>query len=510
MTPFEPDFPLQAHLPSVRQRAWHLAAGALAVALLALLAVYWDLAAGAVRVWYNSPTYTHGFLIAPIAAYLVYERRAIFAALAPQPFLPVLVLMPLAGAVWLVAHVAGILEAQQFVFMGMIQVLLLAVLGWRAYRALLFPSLYLFFLVPSGDYLVPTLQDFTGAFAVKGIELFGIPVYTDGTIIEIPNGRFRVDEACAGLRFLIASIAFGFLFANLTYRGWRKQAVFIVLSIVVPIIANGLRAFGIIMLAHLSDNRLAVGADHIVYGWGFFVAVTLFLIWVGLKFRDKPEHEAHAPETAAPAPPRRVAVAASLAVALALAAPAYAAYLQSRPAAAPAAALTAPVVGGGWVASPPSGWAPNFPSADVVLATAYVKDGKRVDLYIAYYTHQQKGHELITYDNQIADGEIWRRIGGGAVPVELDGRTVPVAATRLWTMARQRLAWHWYWIDGQFTASTLKAKLLQVEAELVTRRRSAAAIVISTDQTASPEDAAAVLRDFTQNLGASLRATLAP
>jgi exosortase A len=509
MTPFEPDFPLQARLLSVRQRAWHLAAGALCVALLVLLAVYWDLAVGAARVWYNSPTYNHGFLIAPICAYLVYERRAIFASLAPQPFLPVLVLMPLAGAVWLVAHVAGILEAQQFVFMGMIELTLLSVLGWRAYWALLFPCLYLFFLVPSGDYLVPTLQDFTGAFAVKGIELFGIPVHADGTIIEIPNGTFRVDEACAGLRFLIASIAFGFLFANLTYRGFAKQAVFVALSIVVPIIANGLRAFGIIMLAHLTDNRLAAGADHIVYGWGFFVAVTLFLIWVGLKFRDKPEHhEAPASETAAPATTQRLAVAASLAVVLALAAPAYAAYLQSRPAAAPAA-LTAPVVGGGWVAALPSGWAPNFPSADVELGTAYVKDGKRVDLYIAYYTHQQKGHELITYDNQIADGEMWRRIGGGQAPVELEGQALPVAVTRLWSLSRQRLAWHWYWVDGQFTASTIKAKLLQVEAELVTRRRAAAAIVISTDQTTSPEDAAAVLRDFTQNLG-SLRATLAP
>ena len=193
-----------------------------------LLAIYWDLAVGAARVWYNSPTYNHGFLIAPICAYLVYERRAVFAALSPQPFLPILVLMPLAGAVWLIAHVAGILEAQQFVFMGMFQLLLLSVLGWRVYWALLFPCLYLFFLVPSGDYLVPTLQDFTGAFAVKGIELFGIPVHADGTIIEIPNGTFRVDEACAGLRFLIASIAFGFLFANLTYRGFARQAGFVV------------------------------------------------------------------------------------------------------------------------------------------------------------------------------------------------------------------------------------------------------------------------------------------
>jgi exosortase A len=510
MTPFEPDFPRPSVLPPERLRLWHIAAAAIGMACVVLIAGFWDLAEGAVRVWYHSATYTHGFLIIPISAYLIYERRAVFAALAPQPFLPVLVLLPLGGAVWLVPRIAGVLEAQQFVFIGMLQVVFLAVLGWRAYWALLFPCLYLFFLVPSGEYLVPTLQDFTGAFAVKGLELVGIPVHADGTIIEIPNGTFRVDEACAGLRFLIASIAFGFLFANLTYRSLAKQAVFVVLSIGVPIIANGLRAFGIIILAHLTDNKLAAGADHIVYGWGFFVAVTLFLIWVGLKFRDPAPISAPTPDTAAPAKPVRIAFAAALAVVLALAAPAYAAYLQSRPAPAAPTALVIPDSIGGWTRAPSaSGWKPSFASADVELAVTYTKDGKQVDLYIAYYTHQQKGHELITYDNQIADGTLWRRIGGGQAIVNFEGRPLPVAVTRLWATTRQRLAWHWYWIDGEFTASTLRAKLLQVRAELVTRRRPAAAIVVSVDQTLGVEDAAETLRDFTQNLG-PLRATLTP
>jgi exosortase A len=508
MTPFEPDFPRAISAPPDHLRTWRLTALALGLAGAALLIAYHELVVGAVRVWWSSPTYNHGFLIAPIVAYLVHERRAIFALVPPRPVLPLAILMPLAGAVWLIAHIAGILEAQQFVFMGMIQVLLLAVLGWRAYWALLFPCLYLFFLVPSGDYLVPSLQDFTGAFAVKGIELLGIPVHADGTIIEIPNGTFRVDEACAGLRFLIASIAFGFLFANLTYRSFAKQALFVALSIVVPIIANGFRAFGIIILAHLTDNRLAAGADHIVYGWGFFVAVTLFLIWVGLKFRDAPERDLPALDTRE-ASPRRTAIAAAVATLLALAAPAYAAYLESRPAPPIPAGLRAPVLGGGWVESVPSGWTPHFPAADLTIATAYAKDGVRVDLYIAYYTHQQKGHELITYDNQIADGETWRRIGGGGATTQIGDQTISVAATRLWSMQRQRLAWHWYWIDGRFTARTLEAKLLQVEAELVTRQRGAAAIIISVDQAATLEDTEAVLRDFTRHLG-SLGATLAP
>ncbi len=146
---------------------------------------------------------------------------------------------------------------------------LLSVVGWRIFRAMLFPMLYLFFMVPTGEFLVPRLQDFTASFVVLGLQLVNIPVFLDGVFIRIPNGLFEVAEACAGLRFLIANVAFGFLFANLMYRGWRKRIIFVALSFIVPIFANGLRAFGIVMIAHLSDNKLAAGVDHIVYGWGF-------------------------------------------------------------------------------------------------------------------------------------------------------------------------------------------------------------------------------------------------
>ena len=58
----------------------------------------------------------------------------------------------------------------------------------------------------------------------------------DGYTIEIPEGTFYVAEACAGLRFLIASIAFGCLYALLMYRSPVRRTAFIVISIVVPII----------------------------------------------------------------------------------------------------------------------------------------------------------------------------------------------------------------------------------------------------------------------------------
>src|ERR1700742_3821081 len=101
------------------------------------------------------------------------------------------------------------------------------------FAALSAPLLYLFFLVPFGAFLTPVLQGFTAHFIDVGLGVLGIPHVVDAYFIEIPEGRFVVAEACAGLRFLIASIAFGVLYACLMYRGIWRRLGFIAASMVV-------------------------------------------------------------------------------------------------------------------------------------------------------------------------------------------------------------------------------------------------------------------------------------
>src|SRR3546814_19312331 len=63
------------------------------------------------------------------------------------------------------------------------------------------------------------------------------------------------------------------------------------LSVVVPIAANGIRAYGIILLAHPRDYRLAVHVDHVLYGLDFLIIVTLLLLGllVPLRARASPD-----------------------------------------------------------------------------------------------------------------------------------------------------------------------------------------------------------------------------
>jgi exosortase A len=285
---------------------------AIALSLAAIALLFHAEILAAVRVWNSSTAYGHCWLVLPIAAYIAYDRRGQAAAAMLQPRAGVWLLgVPLA-ALWLAADLLGVMEARQLVVIGFVQLALLAVCGPRLWRALAASFLYLFFLVPFGAFLTPSLQQFTTSFIAHGLALLGIAHRVTENLIDIPEGRFYVAEACAGLRFLIASAAFGVLYALIMFRSPGRRAAFIAASCVVPVLANGFRALGIVVLGHLMGSAQAAAADHLLYGWIFFGLVVVALAAAGWPFRQDPA--AAAASAPAPAPGDNMRWSAILAV----------------------------------------------------------------------------------------------------------------------------------------------------------------------------------------------------
>ncbi len=238
-------------------------------------------------IWSRSDTYVHGYFVLPISLYLVWIQREALRRMTPTVDTRAIAPIALAGVGWLAARLGGVLVAEQYFAVATVPLMVWAIAGPSVSRRILFPLCYLLLLVPVGEALIPYLIDYTAAFTVAALRVTGVPVLQEGNLLTLPNSQWSVVEACSGLRYLIACVTIGLVFAYLTYRSWTRRALFIALSIAVPIVANWVRAYLIVFIGYSSDMRLAVGVDHLIYGWIFYAFVMCLLLWVGSRFSDE-------------------------------------------------------------------------------------------------------------------------------------------------------------------------------------------------------------------------------
>ena len=493
---------------------WRAAGLAVAVALAVMVGAYWDTLASIVLIWSGSETFTHGFLIVPIVGFLVWQQRTELRQYTPRPAPVVLLFLVGAVLLWCVGRLLVVNVVQHFAVVMMIPALLWWLLGHAVMKHLAFPMAYLFFAVPFGEFLVPTLQDITATISVRALQLTGIPVLWEGRYFYIPSGSFEVAEACSGVRYLIASLALGTLYAYLTYHSLWRRAAFIALAIVVPVIANGVRAYGIVMIAHLSDYQLAVGVDHFIYGWVFFGAVMLALFWLGNYFRDAP-----ASSIVGGSAPVADAVTDSnprwgwwgVALAIVLCGPLLNFWLQ-RDSTAPATfELRLPTGVGRWSGPHPSinAWLPKFHGATTQQHVEYRGDGLSVQVYVVYYAQQRTGAELVHAENTLFDSLNERRLGENVETLSgADGMSWTVRALRIQTERSERLIWSWYVVAGHPTVNPLVAKLYEARTRIFGRQGGSALIALATDNAENAEAAKARLQAFLNDMRQPLNASV--
>ncbi|MEZ5931847.1 MAG: exosortase A [Alphaproteobacteria bacterium] len=442
-----------------------------------------------VSLWMAVTTYNHCFLVLPIALVLIWQKRAQLAQMTPREDL--LALIPLAAfaLLWLIGRAGQIQLFEHVALIGMAISLVVALLGREVGRTIAFALAFLLFMVPFGDVFVPALQQFTASFAVGLLSLLNIPVFHDGIMIETPSGLFEVAEACAGIRFLIANVMIGALFAYLAMGRLWKWLLFMTIAVLLPIIANGFRAFGIILIAYLTDNEYAAGVDHLVYGWGFFAAIMLAFLAIGNAMADWPSPAEDEEDDPAERPGRAAwrPVAALPVIALVAAAPLYAGVVfseEAETAGIDPKLLLDPALDLGPACKADlaafGNWRPDFASADLIQELTIDCGGRPVDLALAYYTHEREGAELIQHGNRLADGESWTRIASSWHAPEIDGLPAVLRKEELYGRAAgDRVVLAWYWIGGRQVAKDWQAKAYRLYRKLLGKDEPAALIAIS-------------------------------
>lgn len=482
---------------------------AIAPVLLGILGLigyfYWDTLSGMSEIWWRSETYTHGLVVPIISAWLIWQKRISLSLTNPKPvFWPVLLVATFAFC-WLIGELTAINALTQFSLIAIVVFSALALLGPSIGKELAFPLGFLFFAVPIGDFLLPNLMEWTADFTVSALRFSNIPVYREGQSFVIPSGQWSVVEACSGIRYMIASVTVGTLYAYLTYTSLRRRLTFILVSFLVPLVANWLRAYLIVMLGHLSGNKLAVGVDHLIYGWIFFGVVIAIMFAIGMRWSEPPAifnagktftSEAGTLDHRLPWP-----VVLVLAITIIAGPVAENALRRSNTDIDPDINLSTKA--GDWTPTPSAGgWKPRFVNPSSEYQAVFNKGDQNVGVYVAYYRNQAYEHKLVASTNVLvmSNDPDWQNVTTDKTNVEFESVSREIRTAELLNRASGRgeryIVWRWYWINGQVTSSDIKAKWLTALSILSGHGDDGAAVILYAPKPESSQSLEAFTREM--------------
>jgi exosortase len=253
-----------------------------AVFALAATAVFGSILYYMVVHWNGSADYSHGFLVAPLAAFFAWERRRDLLRAPIDPSWWGVALLALATLALAVGRLGTELTSMRSGYVLTIMGLVLLVLGRHAFRIMLFPLAFLFLMVPLPQSLVNVvafpLQLIAADWAVQMLYLLRIPALREGNIIHLPETQLFVADACSGLRSLMALITLAIVFAYFFRRDWRQRVLIVASAIPIAIVVNSLRVAVTGILTYHFGQAAAEGALHELQGMITFGGAFLLLL----------------------------------------------------------------------------------------------------------------------------------------------------------------------------------------------------------------------------------------
>ena len=477
--------------------------------LLISVVIFFDTWKSLVEIWIRSDTYAHGFLVIPGSLWLIWQNKSLHPYLHPtKPSLLGVIFIILNGVFWLFAAMTQILVIQQLALVGMLIGAYWFYLGNNTVKQFIFPIVFLYFMVPVGEsQILPYLMEFTADFTIALIRLSGMSVYREGLHFTLVSGNWSVVEACSGVRYLISSITLGTIYAYITYRKNYKRAIFILCSIIVPVFANGMRAYTIVMIGHFSDMKLATGVDHIIYGAFFFAIIIFIMFYIGSFWRD-PEIEPESLSKVKALPntyTHKTTGIVILSIILCFAFWPYSHYqLQSHfkaQTSIPDWSMSAQKNQWTEVSKPNWNWQPKLQGTTTESLHYFKKNGSIVGLYQANFGDEKQGAELINSSHAmvaIEERDTWHIINQAKLSIKSakNNKLISTDSLTIRGVSTDIVIVKWYQIGKLNTNNPYLAKMYQLYKRLTLDTSPEIYNVVFTTQSVSSNNSNSVLQAF--------------
>ncbi|MDX2507686.1 MAG: EpsI family protein [Gammaproteobacteria bacterium] len=456
--------------------------------------------------------YGHGYLILAISIYLIFYNRQRLRALIPCLEYRAIVAVVLASILWMMAALVGIEILQIVALLPLVLSIVWALSGSRVTRILVFPVLYIGFAIPVWFPLTPLLQELTADAVFWSIRVMEIPALRIENMIVLPSGKLSIEEACAGMRYLMAALILGSLYAYLNYVTFYSRLIIVLVSAVAAVLANILRVFIVVYLAYTTDMQHPLVSDHVTLGWYLFGGLVVVLLVLEAQLHRKWLHNPNETldNVVREQPPcnkgKLQYISFVLIVAIFISAAPITVFWMSKPSQFDSypVQIILPSSAGEWTATDANedDWTPQYRGAIAHKMVYNDKNNHEIQLYLGLYAVQRQGEELINVLNRISDDKIWRIMYQKAKLYNIGGQQVLEQLLKK-NDGSQRLVWYWYRVAGQNTVNKYQAKALQVLGLLKGKQQSSI-VAIATKLDDEPESARKILGQFIEEMDSSI------
>jgi exosortase A len=467
--------------------SWQTPIGLILLALTSYVLAYSSSLLSIVDFWLDSSDYSHGVLVPLISGYLIWMKKdaLLNAGATPQPL--GLFLLLIMSFFLLIAKTIDIQLIERIALISIFPVLVWTLLGNRATKIILFPLAFLIFATPIWNIFAVPLQEFTALASARILRVIGIPILLEEKYISIPSGVFRIEKACGGLRFFIATAAISSLYSYLNYQTLSTRLKFVVIALVGAVILNWVRVCSIIVIGHITNMGSSLVHDHANFGWWLFAGGMILLFYYGSTISE-PDSVSLTPSKAAFVPQNNTSFTFVVITILALCSASLLTDLnnnQTNPKG--IATFSAPIPPPPWKATIESNnkWVPNYIGASSYISSSNQLDGRIIYLHISSYSQQSQHAELINESNALYDSKSWKKTDEAVRLINLkNGMSIEIKEVLLENNGRyNRLIWFWYHVAGKNTTKPLTAKLLELRKLFGTAENSSVvALAIDYDE----------------------------
>ncbi|MES9991077.1 MAG: exosortase A [Candidatus Thiodiazotropha sp.] len=453
---------------------WSFVTSIIGFIIFLIIIIHKDTISSMVEMWWNSSTYGHETLLYPISLYLIYRKRHLIKHLVPEINYVGLLLLLFVTIIWWLGRVADVQVVEEVAVMALVPASVFTLIGFRATKIIAFPLLFVFISIPVWSPVEIYLQHLTSDVVVHILQLFDIPVFKDGVYISIPNGRFVVEEACAGLRYVLAMLTISLIYAHLQGFNILYFSTFVAISLIFSIIINWIRVFIVIYTGYAYGMDSYLVADHISFGWVLFFIAIIPVFWIGSRMPTnsemEPKNSIAFEEGGSYKSLNRIqyySISTFIVLLLLSSVPAAHLYKEN---------MVEQIDGKISIQLPQLNdlyrkkslkempTKPYFQNADVDVSALYGEGDKAVGVYIAHYYSQHQDKELASSRNHIYDENVWHKVDISVIKLSTQNNLINEAVELevIDSSGVRYLMLYTYKVGDFFTTSEFVVKTMQI------------------------------------------------